>query len=391
MPLDDRVIAISATFTAEAIQPGLAFWAGELGLDYEILFAGYNQLFQQLLDPAGLFGRNRGGFNVALVRLQDWAQAGVDEPVRRLVDAIRGAAGAFSAPLILAICPSPEPYALSLSTICAGLADVPSVHVVLPSQILNLYPVAEIHDPHGNELGRLPYTPLFFVALATAIARKIHAIARPPYKVIALDCDDTLWAGICGEDGPQGVVLDPPRRALQEFMAERRREGMLLALCSKNNEEDVLDVFRAHPEMPLRIDDFVARRINWETKGASLASLADELSLGLDSFILVDDNPKECTEAQAAAPEVLALALPAEPRRSRFSCGTSGPSTAPASPRRTGAAPNCTRSAPSVRGRALLRQPGRVSGVAPARGGDRADAPCSSCRAWHSSRSAPTR
>ena len=84
MPLDDRVIAISATFTAEAIQPGLAFWAGELGLDYEIHFAGYNQLFQQLLDPAGLFGRNRGGFNVALVRLQDWAQAGVDEPeIRR--------------------------------------------------------------------------------------------------------------------------------------------------------------------------------------------------------------------------------------------------------------------------------------------------------------------
>src|SRR5438874_12460412 len=72
MPLDDRVIAISATFTAEAIQPGLAFWAGELGLDEEIRFAGYNQVFQQLLDPAGLFARNRGGFNVALVRWEDW-------------------------------------------------------------------------------------------------------------------------------------------------------------------------------------------------------------------------------------------------------------------------------------------------------------------------------
>ncbi len=311
MPLDDRVIAISATFTAEAIQPGLAFWAGELGLDYGIHFAGYNQLFQQLLDPAGLFGRNRGGFNVALVRLQDWAQAGVDESVRRLVDAMRGAAGAFSAPLILAICPSAEPYAAAVSAICAGFADVQSVHVLLPSQILSLYPVAEIHDPHADELGRLPYTPLFFAALATAIARRIHAIARPPYKVVALDCDETLWAGICGEDGPQGVVLDAPRRALQEFMAERRREGMLLALCSKNNEEDVLDVFHAHPEMPLRIDDFVARRINWETKGAGLASLAVELNLGLDSFILVDDNPKECTEAQASAPEVLALPLPA--------------------------------------------------------------------------------
>ena len=88
--------------------------------------------------------------------------------------------------------------------------------------------------------------------------------------MIALDCDDTLWSGICGEDGPAGVALDPPRRALQEFMAARRAEGMLLALCSKNNEEDVVETFRAHPEFPLRFEDFAARRINWDSKGANL-------------------------------------------------------------------------------------------------------------------------
>ena len=83
MPHDDRAIAISATFTAEAIQPGLEFWARELGLEYEIEFAGYNQLFQQLLDPAGLFASNRGGINVALARFEDWLAAGVDEQARR--------------------------------------------------------------------------------------------------------------------------------------------------------------------------------------------------------------------------------------------------------------------------------------------------------------------
>ena len=113
------------------------------------------------------------------------------------------------------------------------------------------------------------------------------------------------------------MVLDAPRRALQEFMAERRREGMLLALCSKNNEEDVVETFRAHPEMPLRLEDFAARRINWESKGANLASLAAELDLGLDSFILVDDNPKECTEAQAGCPgDPGAVAAGARRRRS---------------------------------------------------------------------------
>ncbi len=305
MPSDDRAIAISATFTAEAIEAALAFWAGELALPHEIRFAAYNQLFQELLTPSSLFARNRG-FNVALVRLDDWLAAGVDESARRFIEAVRSSTA--SAPLILALCPSaPGHEAACLPAarlIRDAVAAIPAVYLAEPE------PVANPHDPYAGELGHLPYTPLFFVSLATAVARKIHALSHPPYKVIALDCDDTLWRGICGEDGPQGVVLDPPRRALQEFMAARRREGMLLALCSKNNEEDVIETFHAHPEMPLRLEDFTARRINWESKGSNLASLAAELDLALDSFILVDDNPKECTEAQAEAPAILALPLP---------------------------------------------------------------------------------
>jgi FkbH-like protein len=310
MPVDDRAIAISATFTAEAIQPGLAFWAGELGLDYEIRFAGYNQLFQELLDPAGLFARNRGGINVALVRFEDWREAGIESEARRLVDAIRSEA-AFAAPLIVVLCPPVDEAAQRI--VLEGVAGLPAVNVVTPGDIDSLYPVAEKYDPHADELGRLPYTPEYFVALATAVARRIHALTAPPFKVVALDCDDTLWAGICGEDGPEGVQLDPPRRALQEFRAARRAEGMLLAICSKNNEEDVIETFRAHPEMPLGFDDFAARRINWDRKDANLAALAAELELGLDSFVLIDDNPKECNEAQAGAPEALALPLPADP------------------------------------------------------------------------------
>src|ERR1051326_2858037 len=314
MPLDDRAIAISATFTAEAIQPGLAFWAGELGLEYEIRFAGYNQIFQQLLDPAGLYARNRAGFNVALVRFEDWQSAGVEEESRRLVEAILTAARSFSAPLILTICPPTPEHAAAFETagrvLEEGVACLPAVYTIRGSELQSLYPVDQIHDPHANELGHLPYTPAFFMALATAIARKIHAIITTPFKVIALDCDETLWSGICGEDGPQGVSLDAPRRTLQEFMAARRQEGMLLALVSKNNEEDVTETFAAHPEMPLRLNDFAASRINWDSKGPNLASIAGELGVGLDTFILIDDNPKEINEAQAEAPEVLALPLP---------------------------------------------------------------------------------
>ena len=298
------LLAISATFTAEAIQPGLAFWMRELGLQAEIRFAGYNQVFQELLDPAGLLARNTGGVNVVLVRFDDWPAAGAGE----FVDAVRAAAARMPVPLIVVLCPGAVQFD---DEVRRGVAGLPSVYLLTAAEIAGLYPVTDVHDPQGNELGRVPYTPLYFVALATALARKIHAIVAPPFKVVALDCDDTLWAGICGEDGPEGVVLDAPRRRLQEFMAERRRTGLLLALCSKNNEEDVAATFRAHPEMPLGSCDFVARRINWDSKAGNLASIADELELGLDTFILVDDNPKEVQEVRAGAPPVLALLLPA--------------------------------------------------------------------------------
>src|ERR1044072_2347998 len=139
MSFDDRGIAISATFTAEALQPGLAFWAGELGLDYEIRFAGYNQLFQELLDPAGLVARNRGGINVALVRFADWRQAGAAGEAKRLVEAIRGAT--LPVPLILVVCPPEDAEAGRI--VRAGVADLPSVHPIGPAEIAALYPVAE--------------------------------------------------------------------------------------------------------------------------------------------------------------------------------------------------------------------------------------------------------
>ena len=94
-------------------------------------------------------------------------------------------------------------------------------------------------------------------------------------------------------------------------MFEQRESGMLLSLCSKNNPEDVCETFRAHPEMPLRLKHFAATRLNWEPKSANLRSLADELGLGTDSFILVDNSATECAEVQAGCPEVLAIALPA--------------------------------------------------------------------------------
>jgi FkbH-like protein len=310
-------IVISATFTADAIEPPLAFWMRELGFDYSIRMAPYHQVFQLLLDPAGDLATNHDGVNVVLVRFEDWPHVSLEHDVRQFAASLQAAAQAHSAALVVAICPPSPDFDAALHSrleaqLADGTADANGIHPVLPREIDALYPVAQVHDPTGDKLGHIPYTPAYFTALASMLARKIHSLRRQPFKAIALDCDDTLWRGICGEDGPQGVVVDAPRRALQEFMRAQHAAGMLLCLCSKNNVADVLDTFRVHPEMELSLEHFTAWRINWQPKPANLAALAEELELALDSFILVDDNPRECREVEAAYPQVLSLALPSD-------------------------------------------------------------------------------
>ena len=245
------------------------------------------------------------------------------ENVRNFVSSIETALARSAAPFLVCLCPMSPRFEKDAERatflrqmeemIASSLERANSVHVVRSAETESLYPVDEYYDTHSDRLGRVPYTSKFFAALGTVIARKIHAMRTAPYKVIVLDCDQTLWKGICGEDGPAGVVIDPPRRQLQQFMVKQRDAGMLLAMASKNNEEDVLETFAAHPEMPLNLDHFTSWRINWGFKSANLRQLASELQLGLDSFILLDDSPTECAEVQANCPEVLTLQLPSEP------------------------------------------------------------------------------
>lgn len=314
-------ICISASFTAEPLGDSLRFWANELGAEYDIGFAPYGQVFQQLLDPAGLLAINQAGANVVLVRLEDWtggneADHTLNSTVAQFVSLLRSAGQAFRVPLLTAVCP-PSPAAPTAiqeveKRLRRDLANEPSIILVSMEELLDLYAITEIHDPHADALGHVPYTAEFFAALGTMLVRKLYAIQSAPYKVIALDCDETLWRGICGEDGPEGIFLDQASRTVQEFMAIQRERGALLAIASRNNEDDVLETFRLHPEFPLRPEHFTARRINWRAKSANLAEIASELDLALDSFIFVDDNQEECAEVTADRPEVLVVPLPAE-------------------------------------------------------------------------------
>ncbi|WP_435022095.1 HAD-IIIC family phosphatase [Tundrisphaera sp. TA3] len=328
-------VAVSATYTAEPIEGPLRFWIGELGFDPRVRFADYSQLIPQLLDPGSLFAANARGINVALVRVEDFARArpgGWDEAtiaagVDDLADAFRSFAERSNTPTIIATPPaSPQvaedpARAAFLVSMEARLRDA-----VVPFDSLHWLGRAELashdlegaHDAAGDRVGHMPYTPLFEAALATDLARRIHLIQSPPRKVIALDCDNTLWKGVVGEDGIDGITLGPGMKALQEFVVEQQAAGMVVCLVSKNAEADVLDAFDARSDFPLRREHLVSWRIGWGRKSQALVELAEELNLGLDSFIFLDDNPVECAEVRAALPQVLTLQVPPDEELADF-------------------------------------------------------------------------
>ncbi len=302
-------IAVTATFTAEPIAAALRFWNETLAVDLEVAFAPFGQVMQSLLDPTSVLRSNRHGLNVVLFRYRD-----LGEPNRRqenlaaLQQAILSLPAA-AIPYLVIPCPEGE-TSWSPDSFLASLQSHSGVFGLSPQWISARYPVPFPYSPEGELLGAIPYTEDYFIALSAAIVRFAHSLQNPPAKVLALDCDNTLWHGVCGEDGPEAVRLLPGHAALQRFAAAQREQGTLLTLLSKNNQADVEATFAAHPEFPLSWPHISAHRINWEPKASGLSALASELSLGLDSFVFLDDNEKEVAEMAEDLPEVISLALP---------------------------------------------------------------------------------
>lgn len=327
-------IAIAATFTADLVVEPLQFWMERLNIPADVALAPYAQVLQELLSPAGLFHGNRTGFNVLLIRLDDWirertaesdAQRNLDH-IRATADELIAALEAFrsksSSNVLVLFCPNSAalPAAVEIgcaevqSALIARMTALPGVYCWNHADLLHWYPVVQVEDAGTDRLAHIPYTTEYFVAISTLLARGIAALVKPQYKVIAVDCDNTLWKGICGEDGPSGVELTESHIRFQQLLVQQHDAGMLLCLCSKNNPSDVDAVFVNHPEMPLREEHLVAARVNWDAKSENLQSLARDLGLGLDSFIFIDDSAMECAEVRAHCAGVLTIQFPESPQ-----------------------------------------------------------------------------
>uniref|UniRef100_UPI00286A4FB3 FkbM family methyltransferase n=1 Tax=Chamaesiphon sp. OTE_75_metabat_556 TaxID=2964692 RepID=UPI00286A4FB3 len=246
----------------------------------------------------------------------------IEQNIRDLGSALRTAVARSANLHLVSICPPAprvsnggfdrERHQQLEELLATELDGINGVYLVKSTELASVYPVENYYDAYGDEFGHIPYTPEFFGGLGTMLARKICALKSAPYKVIVLDCDNTLWSGVCGEDGIAGVNISSPYRALQAFIIAQQQAGKLICLCSKNQPEDVFAIFDEHQDMLLTREHLVSSCINWQPKSVNLKVLAAELQLSLDSFIFIDDNPVECAEVRANCPEVLTLQLPAE-------------------------------------------------------------------------------
>ncbi|WP_375847663.1 HAD-IIIC family phosphatase [Bradyrhizobium tunisiense] len=162
-------------------------------------------------------------------------------------------------------------------------------------------------------------SPDFLVDIAQELSHLIASRKQGPKKVLAIDLDHTLWGGVIAEDGVEGIELgdSSPRgeafKAFQKYLLGLSQRGVLLAICSKNDHERAVEVFEKHPEMVLRLEHFAAFKANWDPKSDNLQRIADELGLGLDSFVFADDNPAEIEIVRQFQPQVAGVLLGPDP------------------------------------------------------------------------------
>lgn len=177
---------------------------------------------------------------------------------------------------------------------------------------------AAFYDPRQYHWTKQPFSQRGVVELSRHIFAGVRALTTGPKKVLVVDLDNTLWGGVVGETGPQGVTFSegPDGEAFQAFQRHVKalaQRGVLIAVASKNNPADAREPFEKHPDMLLSMNDFAAFEASWEPKSVMLSRISQTLNLGLDSFVFFDDNPAEREHILQALPEVEVVAVPTEP------------------------------------------------------------------------------
>jgi len=333
-------VHFSRNFTVEGIEPFLKYHLYRTALRPSVSFGGYNTVRQDLVSPDWERRRTRTDLLVLALTLEDFAPSSrlpewdaqqTTKELRALFEfahqrsASLLALNTFIGPLYPFGSLAPRAADLSgrirqLNDCAREFADSRPGEVVLIDwdRLARILGEEQTFDRRYGYLARAPFRPAFLNLYAQELAFAVAALKGRAKKVVILDCDNTLWGGVIGEDGLEGIQLHPaeaPGSAFYDFQAallHLAARGVLLALCSRNNEAEVWDALAHHPHCLLKREHFAASRIGWEDKAEYLVSIARELQLGLDSFVFVDDSLAECERVRRSLPEVVVMQVPAE-------------------------------------------------------------------------------
>jgi len=192
------------------------------------------------------------------------------------------------------------------------------VYLLDYEHLISLYGKKNWFDEKMWYTAKAPISRVGLEALADEYVRYFKTMLGMTKKCIVLDLDNTLWGGILGEEGIEGIKIghSSPGNAFVDFQREllnAYHKGFILAINSKNNEENGMEVFERHPDMVLRKEHFASMKINWIDKVQNMKDIAKELNIGLDSFVYFDDNPVERELIKQQLPEIHTVDLPDNP------------------------------------------------------------------------------
>jgi FkbH-like protein len=342
--------SLLSSFTINSLVPYLEVEAARNGFAANVFVGPYNAVTQELLDPASGCHRHKPDMMFIAQQLSEICPVLVEEYlaldseqveryVQGVVTDIMGGLREFrklsqAAVVIhnfaLPVYPllgiyeatSQGSQTAAIRSLNALLVEaaraIPGVYVLDYERLCAGVGYRNWYDDKMWHLGRAPLSVAALPMLARAMATFAQAIAGKARKCLVLDLDNTLWGGVIGEDGVAGIKLGHTYpgsafHAFQQAVLQLYRQGVILAINSKNNPADVEEVFRSHPNMVLKPEDFATTLVNWQDKPENMRRIAEELNIGLDSLVFFDDNPAERALMRQALPEVLTLEVPGDP------------------------------------------------------------------------------
>jgi FkbH-like protein len=324
-------LALTGNYSTQFLARGLPVALAAREIAAEFYESPYNQWRAELLDGASaLYGFSPTHVVLALtsIELAYGALRNPDVVAETIAAAINTTLKASDAHILITM---PEPLADEVSDNGSAYAWRRAVNqglraalVMRRVTLIDVEPLIRAigasawFDDRFYDSAKLPFHPDRTPAVLGALADALVGTVAPRCKLVVVDLDDTLWGGRVGDDGCDGIDLDPAGKGrhflrLQAFLKGLRDKGILLALASKNDAAAVHEVFAKRPEMMLRFDDFAAAEIHWEPKSSSVARILDRLKLSTAGVVFLDDNPVERAEVRQRFPDIAVPELPDDP------------------------------------------------------------------------------